>query len=176
MPKLKDKQPHESLDGRQETFCQLMSIGKLSATEAYRQAGYSDRGADGHSARAVVNGRIKNRIAYLRAELAQKEGITRETQSKKLALVAEKCLGNGEHSTYVRAIEAQNRLYGLDKQVIEQQQPADRNLNQTEAEQAAEYAEFKLWQARQGTNVDGADSFSGEDENEPEGNIVAIGA
>jgi len=95
--------------------------------------------------------------------LAQKEGITRETQSKKLAIVANKCLSNGEHSTYVRAIEAQNRLYGLDKQVIEQQQPRD--LSRTEAEQAAEYAEFKLWQARQGTN----DVDSGEDENKPQG-------
>ncbi|KKK63837.1 hypothetical protein LCGC14_2990290, partial [marine sediment metagenome] len=42
MPKLKDKQPHEPLDGRQETFCQIQSQGKTTAAQAYREAGYAE--------------------------------------------------------------------------------------------------------------------------------------
>lgn len=183
MPKLKDKRPDEPLDGRQETFCQLMSIGKLSASAAYRQAGYSHKQADSSSAQLHVKPHIKNRIAYLKAELAQKQGITRETQSIKLATVAEKCLENGEHSTYVRAIEAQNRLYGLDKQVIEQSSDS-KPLTRTEQQDAEEWAEYQLWKASRRTQSaqadkadrggSGVDEGSKDAQSATEGHVVPL--
>jgi hypothetical protein len=66
-------------NARQETFCQLMSTGTLSASEAYRQAGYSHITADANSHRLqTVNESIKPRIAFLRAELAKRLDIDRE--------------------------------------------------------------------------------------------------
>ncbi len=144
----------QPLKGRQETFAQLYSIGDISATQAYLKAGYSKNGADGHASRLVGKGITKARIAYIKAEWAKDAKVTREGQSKKLALVASKCLDNGEHSTYVRAVEAQNRLYGLDKQVIETK--TDKPLTRTEQQEADEWADYQLWReqhGRQGTNA-----------------------
>ena len=173
MKENKPKDGSEPLRDRIEKFCQLMIPSTITATEAYRQAGYSPEGAKGHSARLVAKGSVKTRIAYLRAIEAQKQGITRETQSRKLSLVAEKCFSNGEHSTYVRAVEAQNRLYGLDKQVIETK--TDKPMTRTEAEEAREYAEFLLWKARQATNGSrGGDSTPKAENAAPDGRVVGI--
>ena len=133
------------LQGRQETFCQVMAGGKVSGAEAYRQAGYSEIGANGHSARLVAKGSIKRRTEYIQAERAAKEGISREGQTRKLVIVAERCLAAGEHSTYVRAIEATNRMYGLDKQVIETH--TEQPMTRSDQEQADLWAEFRLWEA-----------------------------
>ncbi len=54
-----------------------------------------------------------------------------------------KCLANGEHSTYVKACEVQNRLYGLDKQVIEQSE-AQKQLTATQAAEARRIAEIRV--------------------------------
>jgi hypothetical protein len=59
-----------------------MANGDLSASEAYIRAGYSENGKNGHSARQVAKGSIKARIAHLRAKLAKKLEITRETIAK----------------------------------------------------------------------------------------------
>lgn len=134
------------LRDRQETFCQIYADGKLSASEAFRQAGYAHKHAEANSARMTAKDSIKDRIAHIQADRAQEEGITRQGQSRKLALVASKCYSNGEHGTYVRAIEAQNRLYGLDKQVIEQVD-AHRELTGDQAQKAKDYAQFELWRA-----------------------------
>lgn len=140
------------LEGRQETFCQLLADCKISASEAYRQAGYSAKGAHGHSARLVAKGTIDARLAYIRADRACEAGITREGQTRKLAIIEERCLAAGEHATYVRAVEATNRMYGLDKQVIETH--TDEPMSRSEQEQADDWAEFRLWKSsRSGPRV-----------------------
>ena len=133
------------LQGRQETFCQVMAGGKVSGAEAYRQAGYSEIGANGHSARLVAKGSIRRRTEYIQADLAVKEGISKKGQTRKLVIVAERCLAAGEHSTYVRAIEATNRMYGLDKQVIETH--TEQPMTKSEQQDADDWAEFRLWKA-----------------------------
>ena len=135
------------LRDRQETFCQLIAPGKLSATEAYRQAGYSDKTAEAGSSRLLTIVKVKWRIAYIRAVRACKDGITREGQTRKLAVLMERCLANGEHATYVRALEACNRMYGLDKQVIETSVPEP--MTRDQAAEADLYAKFRLWQTAQ---------------------------
>lgn len=79
---MNDTQPTDGstpLKGRRETFCQLYSKGDISASEAYRQAGYSHKRADALSAQIMVNNSVKARIAYLKAEYAKKWNIDRET-------------------------------------------------------------------------------------------------
>lgn len=136
------------LEGRQETFCQRCADGTLSTSEAFRQAGYSHKSADANSATLRVKKSISNRIAYIRADRACEAGITREGQTRKLAIIQERCLEVGEHSTYVRAVEATNRLYGLDKQVIEQSAPEP--MSRSEQQEADDWAEFKLWKSSRG--------------------------
>lgn len=133
------------LKGRQETFCQFYADGKMSAAEAYRQAKYGEKGANSASARLYAKASIKDRIDHIKAERAVEANITREGQTRKLALVAARCLAAGEHATYVRAVEATNRMYGLDKQVIETHSEAP--MSKSEQEQADVWAEFRLWEA-----------------------------
>ena len=135
------------LKDRAERFVQLYACGKLSASEAFRQAGYAHKGADANSARLTVRDSIKRRLAYIRAVRACKDGITREGQTRKLAVLMERCLANGEHATYVRALEACNRMYGLDKQVIETSVPEP--MTRDQAAEADRYAQFRLWEAGQ---------------------------
>lgn len=127
---------------RQEIFCQKYIQG-MSATEAYRQAGYVAKNADANAARAMGYDGVKARINYIQAEKAIKQGITQEGQARKLEAVQLKCFANGEHSTYVKACEVQNRLYGLDKQVIEQTE-AQRRLSETQAAEARRIAEIRV--------------------------------
>ena len=147
------RQKLDNIDGstplrdRQEKFCQLYAEGTMSASEAYRQAGYAGKHADVNSAKLMVKDSIKWRIAYIRADRACKDGITREGQTRKLAILMQRCLANGEHATYVRALEACNRMYGLDKQVIETTTPDP--MTRDQAEEADLYAKFRLWQTAQ---------------------------
>ena len=145
----------ESIDGssplrdRQETFCQLYSQGTYSASEAYRLAGYAKKGADAHSARLAVKGSIKDRLSYLQAERAEKEQITRETLASDYRSAYAVAARADNAAGMVSATAGKARLYGLDKQVIEQSTPEP--MSRTEQQQADEWAEFRLWQAGRGT-------------------------
>lgn len=116
-----DKTVNKPLNDRQERFCQLMTKGDLTATEAFRRAGYSHSGANAHSADLVAKRSIKHRIANLRAELAIKHGITQEIQATKLEDLRIRCKFNEDSTGENAAIREQNKLYGLsiDKQQTE---------------------------------------------------------
>ena len=53
---------------RHEAFCQGVATKLLSATEAYRQAGYAAKDADVNGAALMGNHGIRERIKELRAE------------------------------------------------------------------------------------------------------------
>jgi phage terminase small subunit len=120
-----------------------MAPGKLSAAEAYRQAGYSQnrpKQAASNAKQLTTKNHIKARIAFLGQEYAKKHEVTRDTLRKELDVAVERCLANGEHSTYVRALEAKMRLYGMDKQVV-----LNEDHSQLTAEEEAYYQEFAAW-------------------------------
>jgi phage terminase small subunit len=50
---------------RHERFAQHVANG-ASATQAYIDAGYSETGANAHSARLAANGSVASRIDYLK--------------------------------------------------------------------------------------------------------------
>jgi len=127
---------------RQELFVQKYTQG-MSASEAYRQAGYKPDYAEKNATRLTGNDGISARIRYLQAEKAVKAGITQEGQARKLEIVQNICLANGEHSTYVKAVQDESRLFGLDKQVIEQSD-AQRQLTETQAAEALRIAEIRV--------------------------------
>ena len=142
------------LEGRQETFCALLLPGTMTPTEAYRQAGFSHKNAKNNSSRLRAKECIKARIAFLRAELANKEGITKEGQSRKVDRALRLAEEQENATAMVAAIKCQNLLYGLEKQVIET--TSDEPMTRSEQEEADDWAEFKLWKAgRSGPRVVG---------------------
>jgi hypothetical protein len=62
---------------RHEKFAQNVANG-MSASAAYKAAGYNSTNLDVHSARLMVNDGIKSRIAELQGETAKTQAITRE--------------------------------------------------------------------------------------------------
>lgn len=136
----------QPLKSRQEAFCQIFAGGLVTATEAYRQAGYSEIGADGHSARLVGKGSIVKRLAHLKAQTAEKHEVTREILAEEYSCAYSIAHGQSSATGMVAATGGRARLYGLDKQVVEHKD-AHKALSMTERQEAKEYAAFKLWQA-----------------------------
>lgn len=126
----------------QELFCQKYTQG-MTATEAYRQAGYSHKGADGHAIRLVGIGRIRARIEHIRAKQAKKLEITREGQAKKYQEAYDLASDLKSPTGMVQATAGQDRLFGLEKQVIEQSE-AQRRLSETQASEASKLADIRL--------------------------------
>lgn len=142
---------------QQERFAWLIIEEGKHPADAYKQAGYKPKNtavASAAATRLLKNVSVKARIAYLRAKRAEKLEITQEGQAKKLENVQAKCLSNGEHSTYVKACEVQNRLYGLDKQVIE---TPDQTPEMDAAEEAL-FREFLEWRQNRPTEATGGPS------------------
>jgi hypothetical protein len=63
-------------NARHESFAQGVALGK-SATEAYKEAGYSVNNAEANAYRLMENDGVKARIQELQSKLAIKSGITR---------------------------------------------------------------------------------------------------
>lgn len=135
----------QPLKDRQETFCQLYSQGVYSASEAYRLAGYSHKQADTNSYKLNVKEGVKARIAFIHAERAEKEQITRETLAgdyNRAYAVAER---EDNAPGMVAATTGKARLFGFDKQVIETH--TDEPMTRSEQQEADDWAEFRLWKA-----------------------------
>ena len=64
-------------NARHEKFAQGVALGKTIA-EAYRKAGFSEKGAGQGGERLLKNVEVSNRIAELKAEAAKTEAITRD--------------------------------------------------------------------------------------------------
>ena len=136
------------LKGRQETFCQIYADGKVSVSQAYQQAGYSKVEAHSAGHRLYVKVGIQARIDHIKAQRAKDANITREGQAEKFDRALRMATEQGNAAGMVAAITGTNRLYGLDKQVIETH--ADEPMSRSEQEEADDWAEFKLWRAGQG--------------------------
>jgi hypothetical protein len=65
-----------ALPPKQEAFCQGIARGK-SATQAYRDAGYSERGADASASRLLGNASIRARLTAIRRESEIAAGASR---------------------------------------------------------------------------------------------------
>ena len=139
------KTENKPLNDREQTFCKLMIPGTITATQAYRQAGYSHNGAKGNSSRLIAKEGIKIEIRRLRVELVVKDGITQEIQCKKLEDLRIRCKEDGDSTGENAAIREQNKLYGLsvDKSIIEQTE-AQKARTATDIQQAKDFAKWQL--------------------------------
>ena len=135
------------LKDRAERFVQLYACGKLSASEAFRQAGYAHKGADANSARLTVRDSIKRRLAYIKMQMAEKDGITRETLADDYNRALRIAEAQDNAQGMCAATTGKARLYGFDKQVVEQH--TEPPMTRDQAAEADRYAQFRLWQTAQ---------------------------
>lgn len=135
----------DSLNDRQEKFCQLKAESNISDTQAYIDAGYQSKSPGVHAGQIVKNSKIKNRIREIKVDLAVKHGITQETQCKKLEDLRLRCKAEGDSTGENAAIREQNKLYGLsvDKSVVEQTE-AQKLRTATERQEAKDFAQWQL--------------------------------
>ena len=111
------------LKGKREKLCQEIAKGDVNNTEAARKAGYSNhKGLVRYAYELAINPMIKARIAHLKAELAKKYDITRESQVKQYRDVIEVCDETGDMANKNKALNSIDKLFGLsvDKSVVEQ--------------------------------------------------------
>lgn len=104
---------------RHETFCQNMALGTYSASEAYRQSGYNTKNADVRSAELVVKSGIKERIAEIRAKLAEKIDITHEKYIQMAVEQRDLAIGKSDVSGANGALTIIGRACGYDKTITE---------------------------------------------------------
>ena len=133
-----------SITDMQEDFCQNY-VNEANATQAYIKAGYAEKSAMYNACRLISKDKIKNRIASIRAKLAEKLEVTREKQYAKYQAVVDKGMDKDDLNAVNAAITGQNKLFGLsiDKSVVETTEQA-KELKEAEVAAAKDYARFKL--------------------------------
>jgi phage terminase small subunit len=106
---------------RQETLAQVFVVTG-NKTEAYRQAGYSqkcsDRTITGNVMRLFRNEKVLNRVAELQAEQAKLHAVTIESLTEQLREDRQLAYSVKNPSAAVSAVMGMARLHGLDKQVL----------------------------------------------------------
>ena len=111
------------LKGKREKLCQEIAKGDVNNTEAARNAGYSNhKGLKKYAYLMCTMPEVKARIACIKAELAKKYDITRESQVKQYRDVIEVCDETGDMANKNKALNSIDKLFGLsvDKSVVEQ--------------------------------------------------------
>jgi len=102
----------------------------------------------------LVNVKIKARIAYIKSEWARIHKVDKETQTVKLHRALDMAEEQRNPQAMVKAIEATNRIYGLDKQVVVQEQSeAAKELSEQERRDAEEFEQWKMRKRLKATKV-----------------------
>ena len=136
----------EPLKGKREKFAQEIAKGDCNHTEACRKANYKDhKGLRIYANKLITNPLIKARIAYLRAELAKKWEITRESQVKQYWDVVRVCDETGDMANKNKALNSIDKLFGLaiDKSITEQSD-AQKARSATERRLSKEFADWYM--------------------------------
>ena len=134
----------EPLKGKRERFAQEIAKGDCNHTEACRKANYKDhKGLRIYANKLITNPLIKARIDYLRAKLAEKLEITRESQAKEYMDIRGRCQDNGDSTNEIKANNSIDKLFGLS---IDKSETSDsqRARSVVQKREAALYAQWKL--------------------------------
>jgi hypothetical protein len=94
---------------RHEKFAQALAEGK-SATEAYEVAGYTPN--DGNAARMKGNDRVRERVAELQEQGAERSVVTLEALIAEAGDIQTKALAKGHYSAAVSALTVKAKLSG----------------------------------------------------------------
>jgi len=78
-------------NSRHEEFANLLVKKKLSASEAYRQAGYSAKAAHKNASHLTANAGIQKRIEFLKSKIAEKAIIDGAELVRRTIEIADDC-------------------------------------------------------------------------------------
>src|SRR5215831_8394357 len=92
----------DGLTARQRRFVDLYVVSG-NATRAYIDAGFSPKGASGHAARLVANGRVAAQIAKRRTDAAAKADLTVAGHLEELCRLRELAKGEKQYSAAIQA-------------------------------------------------------------------------
>lgn len=118
------------LSEQQERFCQLIIEGH-NQRDAYRLAGYkcsTDAAADANASRLISNAKIADRIAELRAPVAQKAAVTLDwliEQAKEILIAAR------EDRAHAASVAALKELGVLSGERVEQRVNTNNDVSDT---------------------------------------------
>jgi hypothetical protein len=109
------------LRGMREQFARIVAANETNHTEAARQAGFKNfRGLRRYAHRLTTDSKVKARIAYFQAKMAEKFDVNRETATKTLLEHAQRCLEAGDNRTYLATMSELYSICGLKVQKVEQ--------------------------------------------------------
>ena len=103
------------LTNKQESFCQEY-IKDSNGQQSAERAGYSKKTARMQASTMLTKQNITTRIAGIKAEIAEKANITRETQLAKLDQATSIALSQNNPSAMVSAIREQNDMLGYHRE------------------------------------------------------------
>ena len=104
----------EPLKGKREKFAQLMATNTKNNTEAAREAGYKDNiGLRRYAHDLATNPNIIARSAYIRAELAKKWEVSKDSQVKEYIAIRARAIVAGDLRAEISANNSIDKLCGL---------------------------------------------------------------
>ena len=133
------------------------SDGKKSAVEA----GYSDRSAHVAASRLLTRERVQKRVSELHSENMQRNRITTDKVLADLEHDKVMARKHNQYSVAKGCTELQGKYLAMFTDRLQTEQTPE-PMSRSEAQEAEEYAEFRLWQARQRHKVVAGDSDSHE--------------
>jgi hypothetical protein len=138
------------LKGKREKFAQLVATNTKNNTEAARGAGYKDnKGLRRYAHDLATNNNILARIAYLKAELAKKWDITKQSQVKEYIGIRDRAIDAGDLRAEISANNSIDKLCGLivDKIETSEAQTARKVMTATEQRLFDEWMDNRLKQS-----------------------------
>ena len=111
-----------ALNGRDETFCQLVALSTSSNTAAYINAGFSETGAKGNASRKIAKDNIQARISEIKAEMATIVKMDKEKYIKLVMEHRQAAMAKDDINAANGAMSLVGKACGIliDKSVIEQ--------------------------------------------------------
>jgi len=143
------------LKGKREKFAQLVATGTRNHTEAAKQAGYKENKSlrkYAYHLSTIID--IKARIAHIKAELAKKWDISKESQVKEYIEIRERAITACDLRAEISANNSIDKLCGLIVDKVQTEQ-TEHHKARTALEQRAEklVAETLLKEAKRASEA-----------------------
>jgi hypothetical protein len=104
------------VNARHERFCVLMIVGNVPQYACYIEAGFNSKDlttARGNAGKLMMREDVRSRIAWLRQDAAEREGVTVESHLSNLGRLRHKAEGGEAYGAATRAEELRGRVAGL---------------------------------------------------------------
>lgn len=131
------------LSDKRENFCQIYCSNGFNAADAYNKA-YPKCKANWNrlTNRLMSNDVIKRRIEEIKAEIAEKQDITKEKQIERINLIYAKAVEKGDIKAALTALDQLNKYVGL-YEADNEQRREQAELTELQKADLQEFIEYK---------------------------------